>query len=86
VAKVLRGFVSIEAEIGKSKTIVASILALNNEFPAQVLTVDEVMGQIDIIVQLQAPDLDAMGQAITELQRVKWVARTTTFLAVPVRD
>jgi DNA-binding Lrp family transcriptional regulator len=48
-----------------------------------VLAVDTVTGPFDVIVQLEADDLDKLGNAITEgVQKVEGVQRTTTCLAV----
>ena len=45
--------------------------------------VDTVTGPYDVIVQLEADDLDRLGNAITDaVQKVTGVQRTTTCLAV----
>ena len=45
--------------------------------------VDTVTGPFDVIVQLEADDLDKLGNAITDgIQRAEGVQRTTTCLAV----
>ena len=50
---------------------------------ARVAVVDTVTGPYDVIVQLEADDLDRLGNAITEaVQKVSGVQRTTTCLAV----
>ena len=50
---------------------------------ARVVAVDTVTGPFDVIVQLEADDLDKLGNAITDgLQRAEGVQRTTTCLAV----
>ena len=50
---------------------------------AKVVSVDTVTGPFDVIVQLEADDLDKLGNCITDgLQRVEGVQRTTTCLAV----
>ena len=50
---------------------------------ARVAVVDTVTGPYDVIVQLEADDLDRLGNAITEaVQKVAGVQRTTTCLAV----
>ena len=50
---------------------------------ATVSAVDTVTGPYDVIVQLDAEDLDQLGKCITEeLQAVASVQRTTTCLAV----
>ena len=50
---------------------------------ATITAVDTVTGPYDVIVQMEAEDLDRLGTAITEgLQRIEGVQRTTTCLAV----
>ncbi|HWQ28838.1 MAG TPA: Lrp/AsnC ligand binding domain-containing protein, partial [Dehalococcoidia bacterium] len=50
---------------------------------AKVLSVDTVTGPFDVIVQLEADDLDKLGTCITDaIQRVEGVQRTTTCLSV----
>ena len=78
----VRGYVLIEAEVGRSKGVGDSVLALKHS-DARVVSVDTVTGPFDVIVQLEADDLDKLGSAITEgIQRIDGVARTTTCLAV----
>jgi DNA-binding Lrp family transcriptional regulator len=78
----VRGYVLIETEVGKAKAVGAAIGAFT--YPgAQVLAVDTVTGPFDVIAQLEAEDLDGLGNAITEaIQKVSGVQRTTTCLAV----
>ena len=48
-----------------------------------ITAVDTVTGPFDVIVQLEAEDLDKLGKAITEdLQTLDGVQRTTTCLSV----
>jgi DNA-binding Lrp family transcriptional regulator len=78
----VRGYVLIETDVGKAKAVSAAIGGLAYE-GARVANVDTVTGPYDVIVQLEADDLDALGNAITEaLQKVSGVQRTTTCLAV----
>jgi DNA-binding Lrp family transcriptional regulator len=50
-----------------------------------VLSVDTVTGPFDVIVLLEAEDLDRLGTAIGEgVQRIEGVQRTTTCLAVRI--
>ncbi len=77
-----RAYVLIEAEVGRSKGVGESILALKDG-AAKVTGVDTVTGPYDVIVQMEADDLDKLGTAITDrIQRIDGVARTTTCLAV----
>ncbi len=78
----VRGYVLIEAEVGKAKAVGESIKAAKHK-DAVVVAVDTVTGPFDVIVQLEADDLDKLGNAITDgIQRVEGVQRTTTCLAV----
>jgi DNA-binding Lrp family transcriptional regulator len=78
----VRGYVLIEADVGHSKGVGEAVLALKHT-DARVASVDTVTGPYDVIVQMEAEDLDKLGNAITEgIQRIEGVARTTTCLAV----
>ncbi|MFN0146222.1 MAG: Lrp/AsnC ligand binding domain-containing protein [Dehalococcoidia bacterium] len=78
----VRGYVLIETDVGKAKAVGASITDFT--YPgAKISAVDTVTGPYDVIVQIEADDLDALGNAITEaVQKVQGVQRTTTCLAV----
>jgi len=77
-----RGYVLIEAEVGHAKGVGEAVLAMKHK-DARVTAVDTVTGPYDVIVQMEADDLDKLGSAITEgLQRIQGVQRTTTCLAV----
>jgi DNA-binding Lrp family transcriptional regulator len=77
-----RGYVLIEAEVGHAKGVGEAVLAMKHP-AARVTAVDTVTGPYDVIVQMEADDLDKLGSAITEgLQRIEGVQRTTTCLAV----
>lgn len=78
----VRGYVLIEAEVGKAKAVGEAVKGVKHT-DARVVAVDTVTGPFDVIVQLEADDLDKLGNAITEgIQRVEGVQRTTTCLAV----
>lgn len=78
----VRGYVLIEAEVGKAKAVGESVKKMAHG-DARVVAVDTVTGPFDVIVQLEADDLDKLGNAITDgLQRAEGVQRTTTCLAV----
>lgn len=78
----VRGYVLIETDVGKAKAVGSAIHDFS--YPgSRVVSVDTVTGPYDVIVQLEADDLDALGNAITEaVQKVSGVQRTTTCLAV----
>ncbi len=78
----VRGYVLIEAEVGKAKAVGEAVHVMKHP-DARVVAVDTVTGPFDVIVQLEADDLDRLGNAITDgIQRVEGVQRTTTCLAV----
>jgi len=78
----VRGYVLIEAEVGKAKAVGEAVQKLKHH-DARVTAVDTVTGPFDVIVQLEADDLDKLGNAITDgIQRAEGVQRTTTCLAV----
>jgi DNA-binding Lrp family transcriptional regulator len=78
----VRAYVLIEAEVGRSKGVGEAIVALKHA-DAKVAGVDTVTGPYDVIVQVEADDLDKLGRAITDgIQSIEGVARTTTCLAV----
>jgi DNA-binding Lrp family transcriptional regulator len=78
----VRGYVLIEAEVGKAKAVGEAVTALKHK-DAEVVSVDTVTGPFDVIVQLEADDLDKLGNSITDgIQRVEGVQRTTTCLCV----
>ena len=78
----VRGYVLIETDVGKAKAVGAAIREI--KYPnAEIKSVDTVTGPYDVIVQLEAEDLDALGNAVTEaVQKVLGVQRTNTCLAV----
>jgi DNA-binding Lrp family transcriptional regulator len=78
----VRGYVLIEAEVGKAKAVGEAVRGVAHK-DARVVAVDTVTGPFDVIVQLEADDLDKLGNAITDgVQKVDGVQRTTTCLAV----
>jgi len=78
----VHGYVLVDAEVGKAKAISEALSHFKHP-DARIIAVDTVTGPYDVIVQLEADDLDKMGRFITEgVQRVDGVQRTTTCLAV----
>jgi len=78
----VRGYVLIEAEVGKAKAVGDAITTVQYG-DAKVISVDTVTGPFDVIVQLEADDLDKLGRGITDgIQQVDGVQRTTTCLSV----
>lgn len=78
----IRGYVLIETEVGSARAVGEAMAQLNHK-DARVLAVDTVTGPYDVVVQLEADDLDRLGNCITDgIQAVGGVKRTTTCLAV----
>jgi len=78
----IRGYVLVETEVGRTEAVGSAIRNLDSAF-ATVSTVDTVTGPFDVIVQLEAGDLDQLGKCITEdVQSIEGVQRTTTCLAI----
>ena len=81
----VRGYVLIEADVGRVKAISEAIKTLSHP-DGRVIAVDTVTGPYDVIAQLEADDLDKLGTCITEaIQTVDGVQRTTTCLALRLR-
>ena len=78
----VRGYILIEAEVGRAKSVGEAVLALKHP-DAHVAGVDTVTGPYDVVVQMEAEDLDKLGSCITDgIQSIEGVQRTTTCLAV----
>ena len=78
----VRGYILIEAEVGHAKGVGEAVQAMQNA-DARVASVDTVTGPYDVIVQLEADDLDKLGNAITTgIQKIEGVKKTNTCLAV----
>ena len=76
------GYVLIETEVGANRTTLEAIQA-HNSLRCTVLKATSVTGPYDIILELQAKDLDHLGECITEdIQKIPGIKRTTTCLAV----
>jgi DNA-binding Lrp family transcriptional regulator len=78
----IRGYVLIETEVGRTQAVGDSIRNITPTL-ATITAVDTVTGPYDVIVQLEADDLDKLGKSITQdLQSLDGVQRTTTCLSV----
>jgi DNA-binding Lrp family transcriptional regulator len=78
----VRGYVLVETEVGRTQAVGNAIRHVTSQH-ARVTSVDTVTGPFDVIVQLDADDLDRLGKCITEdLQSLEGVQRTTTCLSV----
>ncbi len=78
----IRGYILVETEVGRTEAVGSAMRDLDSSF-AKVAAVDTVTGSFDVIVQLEADDLDLLGKCITvDIQGIEGVQRTTTCLAV----
>ena len=78
----IRGYILVETEVGRTQAVGNAVRAIQSDH-AKVLAVDTVTGPFDVIVQLEADDLDLLGKCITEeLQKIEGIQRTTTCLSV----
>ncbi len=78
----IRGYILVETEVGRTLAVGTAVRDIRSDL-AKVTAVDTVTGPFDVIVQLEADDLDQLGKCITEdIQSIDGVQRTTTCLAV----
>ena len=78
----IRGYILIETEVGRTEAVGSAVRSLSSNY-AKVNAVDTVTGPFDVIVQLEADDLDQLGKCITsDIQGIDGVQRTTTCLAI----
>jgi DNA-binding Lrp family transcriptional regulator len=77
-----RGYVLINAEVGKAKAITEEVAALSSE-EVSIAAVDAVTGPYDVVAQLEADDVDKLGSFVTRaIQKVAGVQQTTTCICV----
>ena len=73
-----KAFILIETAVGKSRDVVSALQGIKG-----VVSVDVVTGPYDIIVVLEAPDLNAIGSLVTgHVHVIKSIQRTVTCLSV----
>jgi len=76
-----KAYILIETAVGKTRDVVQTV----RNIPGM-RSVDAVTGPYDVIAVLEADDLNAIGQIVTErVHTVSGVLRTVTCLAVAVR-
>ena len=72
-----KAYVLIEAQVGKSRDVVAALRALPG-----VPSVDIITGDFDIIALVEAPDMVSMADLVTgQIQSIPGVTRTITCVA-----
>ncbi|HJM89889.1 MAG TPA: Lrp/AsnC ligand binding domain-containing protein [Dehalococcoidia bacterium] len=78
----IRGYILVETEVGRTEAVGLALRDMKSA-TATVSAVDTVTGPFDVIVQLEAADLDNLGKCITaDIQGIDGIQRTTTCLAV----
>ncbi len=78
----VRAYVLVECEAARSGAVSGGLRHLAVAH-AEVLSADSVSGPFDLIVQLESPDLDGLGQAVTQgIQKISGVSRTVTCLVI----
>ncbi len=78
----VKSYVLVETEVGTAKAVTDRLRELSSD-DATVTSVDTVTGPYDVIVQLEADDLNKLGVCITEaIQTIPGVNRTTTCLSL----
>lgn len=78
----IRAYVLVGVEVGRANSVLKAIQELNYT-GVRVIAADAVTGPHDVIVHLEADDLDRLASTVTEaLQGIRGVQRTITCLAV----
>ena len=73
-----KAFILIETAVGKSRDVISNLRGLEG-----IISVDVVTGPYDIIVVLEAPDLNSIGSLVTSrIHIISGIQRTVTCLAV----
>lgn len=76
----VRGYLLIEAEAGQPKAVAVAIAKLELS-DARIINVDTVAGPFDIVVLVEAGDLDPLARCVNAIHRLPGVRRTMTCLA-----
>jgi DNA-binding Lrp family transcriptional regulator len=78
----IKGFVLVETEVGRTQAVSDAVRHVKSKY-GKITAVDTVTGPFDVIVQIEADDLNRLGKSITEeIATVDGVSRTTTCLSV----
>jgi hypothetical protein len=77
----MRAYVLVEAAMGKADAVAAGVKSLEGG-PVTLVSADVVTGPFDVIIRVEASDLDVLARWVTErLQAIDGVQRTITCLA-----
>ena len=80
----MRAYVLIETTAGKTKAVKKSLSKMKAA-PCTLHSMDAVTGPYDFIAVVEGPNLDAIGQLVTEsIGTIDGVTRTTTCVAVAI--
>ena len=72
-----RAYILIEAQVGMSRNVVASLQSFD-----KVVNVDVITGAFDVIALIEAADMAAVADLVTgQVQGLKGVVRTITCVA-----
>jgi DNA-binding Lrp family transcriptional regulator len=78
----VRGWVLVQTEVGHARSVADAVARATCE-GARVLASDTVTGPHDVIVRLEADDLDRLNAAVVEtIESVPGVQHTITCLAI----
>ena len=78
----VKAFVLIEVTAGKTREVVVGLTALQQKVK-EIRSVDAVTGPYDVIVVIEGPDVNAIGDLVTKnVQSVSGIERTVTCLTV----
>ncbi|KUP97174.1 Lrp/AsnC family transcriptional regulator [Thermobifida cellulosilytica] len=70
----VQAYILIQTEVGRAAQVAADIAGVEG-----VVQVDDVTGPYDVIVRVQAEDVDALGRlVIARIQRLDGITRTLT--------
>lgn len=67
-------YILIQTEVGKAQQVARNVRSIEGVEEA-----DNVTGPYDVVVKLQAPDVDALGRlVVSEIQMLRGITRTLT--------
>jgi DNA-binding Lrp family transcriptional regulator len=69
----VQAYILVQTEVGKSAAVAREITGIGG-----VVSAEDVTGPYDVIVKVEAPTVDDLGQLISRIQEVPHITRTTT--------